>query len=151
MRGYRAIGYASGEAPLGHRELPEVTIEYDPEIDDEESAMIALCEILPRTWRMKRTLAGPDEMARDRSPAVTHAHYIDHTTARRARTRRVIGKMAPDPTLRVVGDKPSSAAMARRKRTGRASVKADAGPTLHAVVSGAPEVTEPAAAGETGR
>ena len=32
------------------------------------------------------------------SPAVTHAHYIDGATARRARTRRVIGKVvAPDP------------------------------------------------------
>jgi hypothetical protein len=38
LRGYRAIGYARGEARLGYREPPEVTIEYDPEVDDEESA-----------------------------------------------------------------------------------------------------------------
>jgi alpha-beta hydrolase superfamily lysophospholipase len=44
------------------------------------------------------------------SPAVTHAHYIDGATARRARTRRVIGKVAPDPALRVVGATPSPAA-----------------------------------------
>jgi hypothetical protein len=44
------------------------------------------------------------------SPAVTHAHYIDGATARRARTRSVIGKVAPDPALRVVGATPSTAA-----------------------------------------
>ena len=38
MRGYRAIGYVRGEAPLGYREMPEVTIEYDTEVDDEEPA-----------------------------------------------------------------------------------------------------------------
>ena len=38
LRGYRAIGYARGEAPLGYQERPEVTIEYDTEVDDEESA-----------------------------------------------------------------------------------------------------------------
>ncbi|HMG51886.1 MAG TPA: hypothetical protein VK601_00365, partial [Kofleriaceae bacterium] len=43
------------------------------------------------------------------SPAVTHAHYIDGATARRVRTRRVIGKVAPDPALRVVGDEPATA------------------------------------------
>jgi len=49
------------------------------------------------------------------SPAVTHAHYIDGATARRARTRRVIGKVAPDPALRVVGDEPAAAASAATK------------------------------------
>jgi integrase len=49
------------------------------------------------------------------SPAVTHAHYIDGATARRARTRRVIGKVAPDPALRVVGDEPATAASAATK------------------------------------
>jgi integrase len=49
------------------------------------------------------------------SPAVTHAHYIDGATARRARTRRVIGKVAPDPALRVVGDEPATAATAATK------------------------------------
>jgi 4-aminobutyrate aminotransferase-like enzyme len=44
------------------------------------------------------------------SPTVTHAHYIDAATARRARTRRVIGKVAPEPALRVVGDEPATAA-----------------------------------------
>ena len=43
------------------------------------------------------------------SPAVTHAHYIDGATARRARTRRVIGKVAPDPALRVVDDESAKA------------------------------------------
>jgi hypothetical protein len=38
LRGYRAIGYARGEAPLGYQEPPEVTIEYDTEVDNEESA-----------------------------------------------------------------------------------------------------------------
>jgi integrase len=42
------------------------------------------------------------------SPAVTHAHYIDGDTARRTRTRRVIGTVAPDPALRVVGDAPAA-------------------------------------------
>lgn len=27
--GYRVIGYARGEAPLGYQKPPEVTIEYD--------------------------------------------------------------------------------------------------------------------------
>jgi hypothetical protein len=44
------------------------------------------------------------------SPAVTHAHYIDGTTARRARTRRVLSAVAPaDPVLRLVGEVPSRA------------------------------------------
>jgi hypothetical protein len=43
------------------------------------------------------------------SPAVTHAHYIDGATARRARTRRVVGKVAPEPALRVVEDEPATA------------------------------------------
>jgi len=50
-----------------------------------------------RTWSHRRS----PQLA-----AVTHAHYIDNATARRARTRRVIGKVAPDPALRVVGDEP---------------------------------------------
>ena len=33
LRGYRSIGYARGEAPLGHAEPKEVTIEYDADID----------------------------------------------------------------------------------------------------------------------
>jgi integrase len=36
------------------------------------------------------------------SPAVTHAHYIDGATARRARTRRVVGTVAPKAPLRMV-------------------------------------------------
>ncbi len=36
------------------------------------------------------------------SPAVTHAHYIDSGTARRARTRKVMGKVAPEGTGTVV-------------------------------------------------
>jgi len=36
LRGYRAIGYARGEVPLGYQEPPEVTIEYDTDPDDEE-------------------------------------------------------------------------------------------------------------------
>ena len=38
LRGYRAIGYACGQAPLGYQEPAEVTIEYDTEVDNEESA-----------------------------------------------------------------------------------------------------------------
>jgi len=33
LRGYRSIGYARGEAPLGYAEPKEVTIEYDTDID----------------------------------------------------------------------------------------------------------------------
>jgi integrase-like protein len=93
------------------------------------------------------------------SPAVTHAHYIDGATARRARTRRVIGKVAPDPTLRVVGEEPSSAAMASattasattasatapRKRTRRATSKAGSAPALRAVAGGPAATAESAA------
>lgn len=79
------------------------------------------------------------------SPAVTHAHYIDGATARRARTRRVIGRVAPDPALRVVGDEPASVAsagaMAPRKRTRRASAKASSAPALRALSGGAPMST----------
>jgi superfamily II DNA or RNA helicase len=36
LRGYRAIGYARGEAPLGFGEASEeVVVEYDPEASDE--------------------------------------------------------------------------------------------------------------------
>jgi hypothetical protein len=35
LRGYRSIGYARGEAPLGHAEPKEVTIEHDADIDPE--------------------------------------------------------------------------------------------------------------------
>lgn len=65
------------------------------------------------------------------SPAVTHAHYIDNATARRARTRRVIGKVAPEPgPLRVVRAAPATTA---RKQTRRAATKPSAEPTLHVV------------------
>jgi integrase len=43
------------------------------------------------------------------SPAVTHAHCIDGATARRARTRRVVGKVAPESALRAVEDEPATA------------------------------------------
>jgi superfamily II DNA or RNA helicase len=33
LRGYRSIGYARGEAPLGYAEPKEVTIEYDADLD----------------------------------------------------------------------------------------------------------------------
>jgi len=70
------------------------------------------------------------------SPAVTHAHYIDNATARRVRTRRVIGKVAPDPALRVVGDEPATAATAAtrapRKPARRATGRAGQAP-LHLV------------------
>ena len=33
LRGYRSIGYARGEAPLGYAEPKELTIEYDPNAD----------------------------------------------------------------------------------------------------------------------
>lgn len=36
LRGYRAIGYARGEAPLGYQEPKELTVEYDSELDDDE-------------------------------------------------------------------------------------------------------------------
>jgi hypothetical protein len=36
LRGYRAIGYARGEAPLGFDEASEdVVVEYDSEVKDE--------------------------------------------------------------------------------------------------------------------
>src|SRR6185503_4141243 len=76
------------------------------------------------------------------SPAVTHAHYIDGATARRARTRRVVGTVAPDPALRVVGEEPASAATAGtaapRKRTRKASAKQRSTPALRALPGGAP-------------
>lgn len=82
------------------------------------------------------------------SPAVTHAHYIDSATARRARTRRVVGNVAPDPALRVVGDEPAGAAAegatAPRKRTRRAAVKPSAAPVLRAVAGSPPAPGSPA-------
>ena len=33
LRGYRSIGYARGEAPLGYAEPKELTIEYDANVD----------------------------------------------------------------------------------------------------------------------
>lgn len=33
LRGYRSIGYARGEAPLGYAEPKEVTIEYDADLE----------------------------------------------------------------------------------------------------------------------
>jgi integrase len=81
------------------------------------------------------------------SPAVTHAHYIDGGTARRARTRRVVGKVAPEATLRVVGDEPATAATtsatAARMPTRRASRKATA--ALRVVPSDAAVATATAA------
>src|SRR5678815_3353791 len=80
------------------------------------------------------------------SPAVTHAHYIDSATARRARTRRVVGTVAPDPALRVVGDEPTSGATtgraATRKRARRAADKASSAPVLRAVRGGASGAVE---------
>jgi hypothetical protein len=77
------------------------------------------------------------------SPVVTHAHYIDGATARRARTRRVIGKVAPDPALRVVGDEPAT--RASRKSTRRGSGVA-AKPALRVVNDAASAASvEPAA------
>lgn len=79
------------------------------------------------------------------SPAVTHAHYIDAATARRARTRRVIGKVARDPALRVVGDEPATAA--RRvplKPARRASPKVAADPSRQAVDSDTTSAAAPA-------
>jgi superfamily II DNA or RNA helicase len=35
LRGYRAIGYARGEAPLGIGEAEEVVVEYEPDAGDE--------------------------------------------------------------------------------------------------------------------
>jgi hypothetical protein len=69
------------------------------------------------------------------SPAVTLAHYIDGDTARRTRTRRVIGKVAPDPALRVVGDEPATAAIATRapRRASRRASGNAADPALQAV------------------
>jgi hypothetical protein len=57
------------------------------------------------------------------SPAVTHAHYIDGATAWRARTRRVVGKVAPESALRAVQDEPTTAitATAPRKPARRGS------------------------------
>jgi hypothetical protein len=92
------------------------------------------------------------------SPAVTHAHYIDGATARRARTRRVVGTVAPDPALRVVGEEPARAATAGatapRKRTRRATSKAGSAPALRVVESGAPIASQAAESGhlvESGR
>jgi hypothetical protein len=73
------------------------------------------------------------------SPAVTHAHYIDGATARRARTRRVIGKVAPDPVLRVVENTPD-AAKATRRRSRRAGQKKQI-PAPHVVAGASSEPT----------
>jgi hypothetical protein len=89
------------------------------------------------------------------SPAVTHAHYIDGATARRARTRRVVGKVAPESALRAVKDGPATAitatARAPRKPARRGSGMA-AKPALQAVAAPAPSTTpgtaEPTSAGE---
>jgi hypothetical protein len=62
----------------------------------------------------------------------------------------VIGKVAPDPALRLVGDEPAGAASvgatAPRKRTRRASAKAGSAPSLRAVSGGAPATTQHAGA-----
>jgi hypothetical protein len=40
LRGYRAIGYARGEAPLGFREASqEVVVEYDADAEDWPDAL----------------------------------------------------------------------------------------------------------------
>jgi superfamily II DNA or RNA helicase len=39
LRGYRAIGYARGEAPLGFEEAEEVVVEYESEIADEPDTL----------------------------------------------------------------------------------------------------------------
>jgi hypothetical protein len=87
------------------------------------------------------------------SPAVTHAHYIDGATARRVRTRRVVGKVAPQPALRVVSDVPSLAAAiatkARRIRTRRATSTVAGKAALHAINSSA-ATAAPAPAEPTG-
>jgi integrase len=69
------------------------------------------------------------------SPAVTHAHYIDGATARRVRTRRVVGAVVSEPGLRVVSDAPAAPRGASRSTTtGRASRKPTAsGATKHRV------------------
>ncbi len=78
------------------------------------------------------------------SPAVTHAHYIDGATARRARTRRVVGKVAPEPPLRVVEDEPATAinatTRAPRKPARRGSGMA-AKPARQAITAPAPSTT----------
>ncbi|HEX8114964.1 MAG TPA: site-specific integrase [Kofleriaceae bacterium] len=89
------------------------------------------------------------------SPAVTHAHYIDGATARRARTRRVVGKVAPEAALQAVKDEPATAITAAtrapRKPARRGSGMA-AKPALQAVAAPAPSTTsgtgEPTSAGE---
>jgi len=66
-------------------------------------------------------------------------------TARRARTWRVIGKVAPDPALRVVGDAPSPAATtAPRVPTKRTRSKVSAKPALTVVGSDATTAATPA-------
>jgi hypothetical protein len=82
------------------------------------------------------------------SPAVTHAHYIDGATARRARTRRVVGKVAPASALRAVKDEPAAAITAAtrapRKPARRGSGMA-AKPARQAVAAPAPSTnTTPA-------
>ncbi|HEX8111308.1 MAG TPA: hypothetical protein VF516_26445, partial [Kofleriaceae bacterium] len=74
---------------------------------------------------------------------------------RRARTRRVVGKVAPEAALRAVQDEPATAitatARAPRKPARRGSGMA-ARPTLQAVAAPAPSTTpssvEPTSAGE---
>jgi hypothetical protein len=79
------------------------------------------------------------------SPAVTHAHYIEAATARRARTRRVIGKVAPDPALRRVSDAPSPATTkAPRVPTKRAPSRVSGDPALRVVDSGTTAAATPA-------
>ncbi|HEX3476269.1 MAG TPA: site-specific integrase, partial [Kofleriaceae bacterium] len=62
------------------------------------------------------------------SPAVTHAHYIDGATARRARTRRVVGTVAPKAPLRAVegaaSPGPEVASRTQRKAVRRVTRKA---------------------------
>lgn len=78
------------------------------------------------------------------SPAVTHAHYIDGATARRRRTRRVVGKVASEPALRAVEDEPATAITAAtrapRKPARRGSGTA-ARPAQQAVAGPAPSIT----------
>lgn len=75
------------------------------------------------------------------SPAVTHVHYIDGATARHARMRRVVGKVAPEAALRAVEDEPATAitatARASRKPARRGSGMA-AKPARQAIAASAP-------------
>ena len=73
---------------------------------------------------------------------------IESSIPRGARTRRVVGKVAPDPALRVVSDAPASAATAAtsapRAPTRRARSKVSVQPALRVVGSDAKAAATPA-------